>query len=132
MVFSYEGRVMVWGGYAETDDYTVHSYWPADEIMVYDTLTKSWITKKTHGRSPPQICGATGTVISNYLYVICGFYHFEPKPPPAADALGNALDNGGGGPDKLKETLEITYVPTSELKGGDAGMTTQVRRRNIK
>lgn len=70
---SHRGRTLVWAGYMENQIDTDH-YWSTTDVMIYHTLTKTWVAQKTTGDIPTKCSGAAGCVMDDTLYVLAGFH----------------------------------------------------------
>ena len=70
---THRGRGIVWGGYEE-NQVDNDQYLPSSEIMIYNSLTQTWMAKRTTGDVPTKCSGAAATVIGDMMYVVAGFH----------------------------------------------------------
>ena len=70
---AHRGRGLVWGGYEESQMNEDH-YLPSSELMIYNSLTQTWVSKRTTGDVPTKCSGAGGAVLGDVMYVVAGFH----------------------------------------------------------
>ena len=66
-------RGLVWGGYEESQ-LDQDTYLPSSELMIYNSLTQTWTSKKTTGEVPTKCSGAGAAVLGDVMYVVAGFH----------------------------------------------------------
>lgn len=66
-------RGLVWGGYEESQ-HDHDTYLPSSELMIYNSLTQTWTSKKTTGEVPTKCSGAGAAVLGDVMYVVAGFH----------------------------------------------------------
>jgi len=69
----HKDRAIVWGGYLE-NQVDNDQYWNSSEVMVYNSLTQTWVCQRTTGDVPSKCSGAAATVLGDAMYVVAGFH----------------------------------------------------------
>jgi len=69
----HKGRALVWGGYME-NQMDNDQYWSSGEILIYNSLTQKWTSRRTTGDIPSKCSGAAATVMDDTMYVVAGFH----------------------------------------------------------
>ena len=70
---AHRGRGLVWGGYEESQ-MNEEPYLPSSELMIYSSLTQTWVSKRTTGDVPTKCSGAGAAVLGDVMFVVAGFH----------------------------------------------------------
>ena len=49
-------------------------YLPSSELMIYNSLTQTWVSKRTTGDVPTKCSGAGAAVLGDMMFVVAGFH----------------------------------------------------------